>query len=80
VRHRQLVTETVTLSLQSYYIIFFHCVSGIRMAMGNSDIFTQDFSSVRLPIQDMTYPASYSRWTLVDLLTLPVSGFLNSNL
>jgi hypothetical protein len=35
--------------------------------MGNSDILTQDFSSIRSPTQGTKYPGSCSRWTLIIL-------------
>jgi hypothetical protein len=34
------------------------------MLVGNSNIFTQDFSFVKLPIQSMMYPGSQSGWTI----------------
>jgi hypothetical protein len=36
----------------------FNIFSGIHSHVGNSDTLTQDFSSVRLPIQGMTYHGS----------------------
>jgi hypothetical protein len=39
--------------------------SGVHMPVGNSNIFTQDFSSVRLPTQLMTYSGCQNGLTLL---------------
>jgi hypothetical protein len=55
VRLRQLVTQT----LRRYYEVarfYFLQTFGIHTMMGNSNIHAEDFSSVRLPAQDVTYP------------------------
>jgi hypothetical protein len=36
------------------------CTSNISAPIGNSDILTNDFPSIRLPTQGMTYHHSYS--------------------
>jgi hypothetical protein len=47
-------------------------ISGIHIPVQNPyrPIITQDFSSVKLAIQSMKYPGSWSRWTLIVYLTL----------
>jgi hypothetical protein len=56
--------ECVIVSDVEYYVIirkllhYFQHSSVIHKAMGNSDILTRDFRSVRLPTQDVTYPDS----------------------
>jgi hypothetical protein len=46
--------------------------SGIHASVGNSNILPQNFSSVRLPTQGMTYSDSHSRWTLSDVTRLEI--------
>jgi hypothetical protein len=55
VLHRQLVALTVTSSLQSYWILL-QRTPGILTPVGNSNMLTRDFFSVRLSTQGMTYP------------------------
>jgi hypothetical protein len=37
---------------------------GIHMLLGNSHILTEDFTSLRLRTQGVTYPSLQSKWTL----------------
>jgi hypothetical protein len=51
VRHHQLLSKTVMCSIIKYTRFYFQHTSGIHTPMGNLNILTPNFSSVRLPVQ-----------------------------
>jgi hypothetical protein len=59
--HLQLVRQTVTPSLGRHWILF--SASDIHTPVRNSNIYTQDFCSIRFPIERMTYGDPQDRWT-----------------
>lgn len=67
-RHRQLVTLTVTSSLEGYWVLFQH-TSGIHSLVGKLNILTRDFSSLRLATHGMKYCDSQSKLNLLCIIS-----------
>jgi hypothetical protein len=63
-------------TLQNVRRYYFQHISGIHTPVGNSDMLTEDFSSVRLPTRDMTWsrraPCDSSSYGGVTLWSLAV--------